>query len=240
MVIWIAVISILCLFLSLILIKQKKIKIGLITLTGLITFISIVLFAVNTLFHFGMTKQNDLETKQIYSVSSRKQFPLLVYQTLNKDLSIYLYKDQPKGKNNNTDLRYHVNNSVQFTNNNGAILVKRETYWGYSNNFTKSFFNNNNDHEFIEQNNTFKIPKNWTVLTVKQSQLLGKKLKKLSKPTAEQKSYMKNAIGQKVKEAHLKNPQMTPQMDQKLINKITNELQQNEVQKVINDVKNKK
>ncbi|BDR58260.1 DUF4811 domain-containing protein [Xylocopilactobacillus apicola] len=236
MIILIAAISIIGLFLTLIYIKSKKIRRATITIMSLIVLSSIVLLVMNSLFHFGMVKETKTQKSSIYSTSPTKEIPLLVYQKLDQDLSIYLYKNSPHGKITNTDTRYGIHNRVKTSSSDQAVLLKQTKTWGYQSNFTKNLFSKRNDGEFIEQDNTFKIPKNWNVLSVKQSTALSKKLK----PSDQQKVQMQQTISEQVRAARQKNPQMNQAQQQQLIKKITEQIQQDALKKAINEVKSEK
>lgn len=239
MVIIIGTISIICLFLVLFFLKNRKTKISLIIITGIISLGSIILAVMNTLFHYGMVPQTKKEITPVYSPATHSLVPLLTYQPLNDDLRIFLYKSTPQGKITNTETRYHVNNRVRQTAKKQAQLVTEHVTWTYRNQFYRNLFNNQHEGDFKETNYLFKIPKNWQVLTVKQSQQLGKELQKMQRDPRQQ-QLLSTEIKQKIMVAKRQQPQMTAKQQAALTNKLQIQSQQKAINKVINKIKSQK
>ncbi|MFC6322730.1 DUF4811 domain-containing protein [Companilactobacillus baiquanensis] len=174
--------------------------------------ISIVLLVANENNHLGMEKVTRSQTEQIQTVN--KGSNLLLYKKLgtkNKE-NVYVYRTPETADNKKpqtTKVNLHVKNKVKVGNYDSSTLTQKTTRWEYKNDFYSFLFGiSDNNKEFIKQTNTFKVGKDWLVLTTDQAKELAKKSKSKSF-----KAQMKTEGATFVKAAVMKAMQENPTMD---------------------------
>lgn len=181
--------------------------------------LSIVLLVANENNHFGMEKVTSSKTEQIQTVN--KGSNLLLYKKLgtqNKE-NVYIYRT-PETTNDKkpqtTKVNLHVKNKVKVGNYDAATLTKKTTRWEYKNGFYSFLFGiSDNNKEFVKQTNTFKVGKDWLVLTTDQAKELAKKSKSKTfkdQMKTEGATYVKSAMMKAMQE----NPTMTSAQQKKV------------------------
>ncbi len=242
MILWILGIGVAGLYLSFVMMKGSILRWLLVAVTGVITLGSIFLMVDNDRDHFGMKKVTSQETLQIYSASPSNKLSLLLYQNIGTSgkHSVYIYKTNPKSKATTTTVDYNVKNSVTQNSSISDPTVKQTRIeWQYKSGFYKMLFNDENNHALIRQTYDFQIPNSWYTLTTDQAKKLGQKMKDMQKQMKNpaQQAAMKAIIQKQVMAARMKDPTMTPQQQAALIKKITSQVQQQAINKVISEVK---
>lgn len=194
-------------------------KYVLIPVSLIILIIPIGLLVANEQQHFGMKTEKVTKTHAIYPATNIKdsQIKLLLFQPLgNGDETVYIYKQDPTQKKTNTT-KADENTTNKFEKSatyKTAHVVTTTTRYTYKNKFYKAFFAGlNNDHQYKSQSNTFKINKNWYILSTTQAKALAKQSKTAKKTMA---TAAKQAITAQMKAVLAKNPQMTPTQKKQL------------------------
>lgn len=200
---------------------------------GGIFLLSLVLVTANFVSHFGMKKV--VETESIELVSSADGLDVLLYKSLGDGSEkVYLYQT-PKSEEPTPTETDHVTNKV--TEGTSPELVTETSYWDYKNDFYKLFFGIvNNNHEFIEAENTFNVPASWEVLSVDQMKEFGQLAKERQ---ASFKEKAQKEIQTKLMAAIQKDPTLATDEAKKqtLIEQWTAELQAKMMQDLLNEVK---
>ena len=125
----------------------------------------------------------------------------------------------------------------KVTEGTSPELVTETSYWDYKNDFYKLFFGIvNNNHEFIEAENTFNVPESWEVLSVDQMKEFGQLAKERQ---ASFKEEAQKEIQTKLMAAIQKDPTLATDeaKQQTLIEQWTAELQAKMMQDLLNEVK---
>lgn len=164
--------------------KNKKVGYSL-SITFVALFIlSIVLLVSNEYGHFGMHKVENEKTYQIQSVQKGSKLLLKKELGTSGKEDVYVYRTPEtanKKKPTTTKVDYNVKNVVKTGNYSAATLTKKTTRWEYKNGFYSFLFGiSDNNKEFVKQTNTFKVGKDWLVLTTTQASQLQKKMKSKS------------------------------------------------------------
>ncbi|MFD1417413.1 DUF4811 domain-containing protein [Companilactobacillus keshanensis] len=204
--------------------------------------ISIVLLVLNESNHFGMEKVDSSKTEQIQTVN--KGSKLLLYKKLGtqgkEDVYIYRTPETAKSKNpQTTKVDLHVTNKVKKGNYDAATLTKRTTRWEYKNDFYSFLFGiSDNNKEFIKQTNTFKVGKDWLVLTTDQAKELSKKAQSKSfknQMKSEGATYVKAAMMKAMQE----NPTMTSAQQKKVQEQATKAFKAQAMEKLVEEITEK-
>lgn len=202
---------------------------------GLIFVVSLVLIVANISNHFGMKKVTETKTTKIVSSVESENADMLLYNSLgNGTEKIYLYRtneNQKKPKVTGTD---NETNKVEQTNGE-AQKVTATTYWEYKNDIYKLWFNlADNNHEYDERVNIFKIPSDWIELSTEQAA-------KLAELVKQQKSTIENDAKAYVQEGLVKamneNPKMSQEEQAKLTKDLASNYQKQAMEKLIKEVK---
>lgn len=191
--------------------RNKKVGYTL-AFTSIALFIcSLFLLISNEYGHFGMKQVVTDKTYQIQSV--QKETNLLLKKELGTSgkEDVYIYRTPEtanKKKPTTTKVDVNVTNKVKTGNYSAATLDKKTTHWEYKNGFYSFLFGiSGNNKQFVRQTNTFKVGKDWLVLTTTQASQLQKKMK--SKAFQAQ---MKQEGATYVKAAMMKAMQANPSM----------------------------
>jgi hypothetical protein len=212
---------------------KKSWQTGVGVVCGGIFILSLLLVTANFVSHFGMKKV--VETQSIELVSSADGLDVLLYQPLGDGSEkVYLYQTPDTKEPKPTDTDYVTNTVTEGT---PPELVTEKSYWEYENDFYKLFFGIvNNNHEFIEAENTFNIPETWEVLSVDQMKEFGELAKERQ---ASFKEAAQKEIQAKMMEAIQKNPSLATDKEkqQTMIDQWTVELQNQMMQDLLNEVK---
>ncbi|EOT45559.1 MULTISPECIES: DUF4811 domain-containing protein [Enterococcus] len=211
------------------------------TILGVIFIGSLVLVTLNYSNHFGMEKVT-VETKNsgqpLYSSINSDGVDVLMYQPLGDGSEkVYLYntkKDQKEPAKTGTD---HVTNTVKKAEDDQAKLVQNKTYWEYKSDWARLLFGiADNDHELVEEHNTFYLPETWTELTVDQAKAFGELMTKQKDQLAKD---GKTYVTEQVMAAMKKNPKLSAAEQKAVTEKATAEFQAQAIQKALAEVKAK-
>lgn len=213
---------------------------------------SIVLSVANTDFHFGMEKVTTTKTTELVSSGdANADIDILLHQELDKkgEETIYIYKTSPNQKKpSTTKADRSVTNKVE-TGAKKAEKVTKTTHWEYKNKWYKFVFGvYANDHEYLKQTNTFKLPDSWIQLSTDEAKKLEKLVKEKeeeqSTPEAQKQSkeaaqaYVKNGLAEEIKT----NPDMSKAEQEKVTEKLTKEFvekaKKEALDQLIDEVKN--
>ncbi|AYW46008.1 DUF4811 domain-containing protein [Tetragenococcus koreensis] len=127
--------------------------------------VSIVLIVANFNQHFGMEQENRTQTVNLVSSVDDQNVEALLYKPLGDGTEkTYLYatENMEKPKSAGSD---HVKNHID-QHADQAQLTLTKTEWVYKNGFYRFLFGlSGNNHEFIKQENQFKLPPDWEVLS---------------------------------------------------------------------------
>ena len=145
-------------------------------ITGLIFVGSTVIITANFHDHWGMKRITTTKTQKIYSASSQMQ--LILYQpvgTSGKD-NVYIYQTKPRQKTpQHTQANEFTTNRLVWTDSDQATLTVKETRWRFKNDFYKVLFAGSKmDGKLVSRTNTFRYPKTFVKISVKQAQALKK------------------------------------------------------------------
>lgn len=131
-----------------------------------------------------MEKVTNEKTYQIQSVQKGSKLLLKKELGTSGKEDVYVYRTPEtanKKKPTTTKVDYNVKNVVKTGNYSAATLTKKTTRWEYKNGFYSFLFGiSDNNKEFVKQTNTFKVGKDWLVLTTTQASQLQKKMKSKS------------------------------------------------------------
>lgn len=190
-----------------------------IPLSLIILIVPIGLMLANEQQHFGMKTEKVTTTHAIYPSTAMKgsNIKLLLFQPLgNGDETVYVYKTDPTQKKVTTTKADEktTNTFEKSANTKTAHVVTTTTRYTYKNKFYETFFAGlNNNHQYKSQTNTFKVNKNWYVLSTKQAKALAKQSKAAKKTMAAQ---AKTVIAAQMKAALTKDPTMSKAQQKQL------------------------
>lgn len=199
-------------------------------ITGLIFVGSTVIITANFHEHWGMKQVTTTKTQKIYSTSSQMQ--LALYQqvgTSGKD-NVYVYQTKPRQKTpQHTQANEFTTNRLVWTDSDQATLTFKETRWRFKNDFYKVLFAGSKmDGHLISRTNTFRYPKTFVKISVKQAQAL-------KSPTAQAQLKTQAAayVTAKIQAAKQQNPDLTEAQLQKLTQQAQQEYQAQMIKKMM-------
>lgn len=172
----------------------------------------------NDTYHVGMKVQKTTMIKPLVS-SVDGQMPILLYQPLgNGQEKIYLYKTSTKQKKPKAIKTKDMSAKVNTTTAKSQVVITEQRYV-YQNGLSKLLFGLlGNNNELKHRNYTFKVGSDWSVLSVKQAQKLGKAM--ANKNTQQQ---LQQAIGQALQNALQKNPNLSKEQQQVISQQATHD-----------------
>lgn len=206
-------------------------------ITGLIFVGSTVIITANFHDHWGMKRITTTKTQKIYSASSQMQ--LILYQpvgTSGKD-NVYIYQTKPRQKTpQHTQANEFTTNRLVWTDSDQATLTVKETRWRFKNDFYKVLFAGSKmDGKLVSRTNTFRYPKTFVKISVKQAQALKKQAQALKSPAtqAQLKAQAAAYVTAKVQAAKQQNPDLTEAQPQKLTQQAQQEYQAQMIKKMM-------
>jgi hypothetical protein len=206
-------------------------------ITGLIFVGSTVIITANFHDHWGMKRITTTKTQKIYSASSQMQ--LILYQpvgTSGKD-NVYIYQTKPRQKTpQHTQANEFTTNRLVWTDSDQATLTVKETRWRFKNDFYKVLFAGSKmDGKLVSRTNTFRYPKTFVKISVKQAQALKKQAQTLKSPAtqAQLKAQAAAYVTAKVQAAKQQNPDLTEAQLQKLTQQAQQEYQAQMIKKMM-------
>lgn len=199
-------------------------------ITGLIFVGSTVIITANFHDHWGMKRITTTKTQKIYSASSQMQ--LILYQpvgTSGKD-NVYVYQTKPRQKTpQHTQANEFTTNRLVWTDSDQATLTVKETRWRFKNDFYKVLFAGSKmDGKLVSRTNTFRYPKTFVKISVKQAQAL-----KSPATQAQLKAQAAAYVTAKVQAAKQQNPDLTEAQLQKLTEQAQQEYQAQMIKKMM-------
>ncbi|MFR0602291.1 DUF4811 domain-containing protein [Limosilactobacillus mucosae] len=206
-------------------------------ISGLIFVGSTLMITANFHEHWGMKQVTTTKTQKIYSTSSQMQ--LALYQqvgTSGKD-NVYVYQTKPRKKTpQHTQANEFTTNRLVWTDSDQATLTFKETRWRFKNDFYKVLFAGSKmDGHLISRTNTFRYPKTFVKISVKQAQALKKQAQALKSPTAQAQLKTQAAayVTAKIQAAKQQNPDLTEAQLQKLTQQAQQEYQAQMIKKMM-------
>ncbi|MCI1489329.1 MAG: DUF4811 domain-containing protein [Limosilactobacillus mucosae] len=206
-------------------------------ITGLIFVGSTVIITANFHDHWGMKRITTTKTQKIYSASSQMQ--LILYQpvgTSGKD-NVYIYQTKPRQKTpQHTQANEFTTNRLVWTDSDQATLTVKETRWRFKNDFYKVLFAGSKmDGKLVSRTNTFRYPKTFVKISVKQAQALKKQAQALKSPAtqAQLKAQAAAYVTAKVQAAKQQNPDLAEAQLQKLTEQAQQEYQAQMIKKMM-------
>ena len=206
-------------------------------ISGLIFVGSTLMITANFHEHWGMKQVTTTKTQKIYSTSSQMQ--LILYQpvgTSGKD-NVYIYQTKPRQKTpQHTQANEFTTNRLVWTDSDQATLTVKETRWRFKNDFYKVLFAGSKmDGHLISRTNTFRYPKTFVKISVKQAQALKKQAQALKSPTAQAQLKTQAAayVTAKIQAAKQQNPNLTEAQLQKLTQQAQQEYQAQMIKKMM-------
>ena len=206
-------------------------------ISGLIFVGSTLMITANFHEHWGMKQVTTTKTQKIYSTSSQMQ--LALYQqvgTSGKD-NVYVYQTKPRQKTpQHTQANEFTTNRLVWTDSDQATLTFKETRWRFKNDFYKVLFAGSKmDGHLISRTNTFRYPKTFVKISVKQAQTLKKQAQALKSPTAQAQLKTQAAayVTAKIQAAKQQNPDLTEAQLQKLTQQAQQEYQAQMIKKMM-------
>nr|WP_278845936.1 DUF4811 domain-containing protein [Limosilactobacillus mucosae] len=206
-------------------------------ITGLIFVGSTVIITANFHDHWGMKRITTTKTQKIYSASSQMQ--LILYQpvgTSGKD-NVYIYQTKPRQKTpQHTQANEFTTNRLVWTDSDQATLTVKETRWRFKNDFYKVLFAGSKmDGKLVSRTNTFRYPKTFVKISVKQAQALKKQAQALKSPAtqAQLKAQAAAYVTAKVQAAKQQNPDLMEAQLQKLTQQAQQEYQAQMIKKMM-------
>lgn len=199
-------------------------------ISGLIFVGSTLMITANFHEHWGMKQVTTTKTQKIYSTSSQMQ--LALYQpvgTSGKD-NVYIYQTKPRQKTpQHTQANEFTTNRLVWTDSDQATLTVKETRWRFKNDFYKVLFAGSKmDGNLVSRTNTFRYPKTFVKISVKQAQAL-----KSPAAQAQLKAQAAAYVTARVQAAKQQNPNLTEAQLQKLTQQAQQEYQAQMIKKMM-------
>lgn len=199
-------------------------------ISGLIFVGSTLMITANFHDHWGMKRITTTKTQKIYSTNSQMQ--LALYQpvgTSGKD-NVYIYQTKPRQKTpQHTQANEFTTNRLVWTDSDQATLTVKETRWRFKNDFYKVLFAGSKmDGKLVSRTNTFRYPKTFVKISVKQAQAL-----KSPATQAQLKAQAAAYVTAKVQAAKQQNPDLTEAQLQKLTEQAQQEYQAQMIKKMM-------
>lgn len=199
-------------------------------ISGLIFVGSTLMITANFHEHRGMKQVTTTKTQKIYSTSSQMQ--LALYQpvgTSGKD-NVYIYQTKPRQKTpQHTQANEFTTNRLVWTDSDQATLTVKETRWRFKNDFYEVLFADSKmDGNLVSRTNTFRYPKTFVKISVKQAQAL-----KSPAAQAQLKAQAAAYVTARVQAAKQQNPNLTEAQLQKLTQQAQQEYQAQMIKKMM-------
>lgn len=199
-------------------------------ISGLIFVGSTLMITANFHEHWGMKQVTTTKTQKIYSTSSQMQ--LALYQpvgTSGKD-NVYIYQTKPRQKTpQHTQANEFTTNRLVWTDSDQASLTVKETRWRFKNDFYKVLFAGSKmDGNLVSRTNTFRYPKTFVKISVRQAQAL-----KSPAVQAQLKTQAAAYVTAKIQAAKQQNPNLTEAQLQKLAQQAQQEYQAQMIKKMM-------
>lgn len=199
-------------------------------ISGLIFVGSTLMITANFHEHWGMKQVTTTKTQKIYSTSSQMQ--LALYQpvgTSGKD-NVYIYQTKPRQKTpQHTQANEFTTNRLVWTDSDQATLTVKETRWRFKNDFYKVLFAGSKmDGNLVSRTNTFRYPKTFVKISVKQAQAL-----KSPAAQAQLKAQAAAYVTARVQAAKQQTPNLTEAQLQKLTQQAQQEYQAQMIKKMM-------
>ena len=199
-------------------------------ISGVIVVGSTLMITANFQEHWGMKQVTTTKTLKIYSTSSQMQ--LALYQpvgTSGKD-NVYIYQTKPRQKTpQHTQANEFTTNRLVWTDSDQATLTVKETRWRFKNDFYKVLFAGSKmDGNLVSRTNTFRYPKTFVKISVKQAQAL-----KSPAAQAQLKAQAAAYVTARVQAAKQQNPNLTEAQLQKLTQQAQQEYQAQMIKKMM-------
>ena len=164
---------------------------------------------------------------------------LALYQpvgTSGKD-NVYIYQTKPRQKTpQHTQANEFTTNRLVWTDSDQATLTVKETRWRFKNDFYKVLFAGSKmDGNLVSRTNTFRYPKTFVKISVKQAQALKKQAQALKSPAAQAQLKAQAAayVTARVQAAKQQNPNLTEAQLQKLTQQAQQEYQAQMIKKMM-------
>ncbi|WPQ68101.1 DUF4811 domain-containing protein [Weissella paramesenteroides] len=174
MILWIIVILMVLTIVSLLLIKNKRLRYGLGGLFAILLIASVAALSANMSNHFGMEKVTQTKTKAIYSAApANVPVGMLMAKKIEQHHYVLVYKDAATDKKatahfapDKDDMLNSLKKTASFkkVDIKQAQLTTRTTKWQYSSDFTKWLFKMKEDNHLVHVKYTAKVPLNWQVI----------------------------------------------------------------------------
>lgn len=192
---------------------------------------AIILVIMNQSNHLGMEKVTETKTLVLESSSSESPVNMLLYKPLgNGEEKVYVYhtdKQESKPKITGQD---KTTNKVVLGDSEAHLEVTT-TNWEYRSSFLENIFSvDKNAKILVNEENTFYLPNDWIELSTDEAETLSENLKKNE---AQMKIDAQTYISEKIKEAMVKNPELSQEEIKKLTEKLTKEFQLKAVQDLL-------
>lgn len=192
---------------------------------------------LNDSHHLGMKSVTSTQTEQLVSTTGEKSsLKLTIYKALGngkEKVFVYRTKDQPN-KNQKTKVDYNVTTKVEHSDVKTPELVIQKKHYDYQNHFWKIMFDGLDlNKEITHYTYTFKVPKEWLVLST--DQLKEMKAQEATAKTAikaQIKQQLPELVKSKLEQALSQNPSMSAQQKAELTKKITEESEKELISKL--------
>ena len=199
-------------------------------ISGLIFVGSTLMITANFHEHWGMKQVTTTKTQKIYSTSSQMQ--LALYQpvgTSGKD-NVYIYQTKPRQKKpQHTQANEFTTTRPPRPPSDQPSLTVKETRWRFKNDFYKVLFAGSKmDGNLVSRTNTFRYPKTFVKISVKQAQAL-----KSPAAQAQLKTQAAAYVTAKIQAAKQQNPDLTEAQLQKLTQQAQQEYQAQMIKKMM-------
>lgn len=196
----------------------------------------LVLTIANEDFHFGMKKVTETKTESLVSSLPVEGMNVLLYQPLgNGQEKVYVYRTSDSQKKpSSTEADVKIVNRVE-KGSKKAEIVQKETYWDYQNSSMKTLFKMpDHEREVTKQENIFKVPSSWLVLSTTQAKKLQSEMKKEQKTIEkEAKTYVENKVKETVMAEAKKGKKVSTAEMKKLSEQYASEYQKQAIQKIL-------
>ena len=145
---------------------KKWSKAAMVVFGGLFV-LSLVVVVANDRNHFGMEKKTEVKRLPLISSTPGKGEVLTYEAAGTKGEKIYFYRTEKDPKKQQHTGSKNVTNQVSYSHAK-AELEKKETLWVYKNDFYKKFFAIvKNNHQLVEEKNSFELTNKWTSQAIK-------------------------------------------------------------------------
>lgn len=179
MIIVLLILFVILAFLSIMLVKDSKVRIAATVVSFIAVAGSLVLITGNAHDHWGMKVKTVTTKVQIYSAQDQNTYGVLAYQPIGTSgrEKAYVYKAQANSLKTTVakpDLK--TTTSIEHVDGNQAFQVTRAKEYVYDNGFYQFLFGwAGNNHEVKSKVVTYQVPSTWIALSAEE----GAKLKSI-------------------------------------------------------------